>query len=254
MVCDPIPAGVGQAPLPDDEEERLAELERLCILDSAAEERFDRLTDLAAEIAEVPIALVSLVDRERQWFKSCRGLDAPETPRDVAICAHTIHEPEWLIVPDTTRDERFRRNPLVTGAPCIRFYAGTVLRGPTGLAVGTLCVMDREPRNLGEPTRSLLRRVADMVEIEMHTRSERADIRDRLEIAVRELQRERRQALEQDEVKSEFFARVSHELRTPLNAILGYAEMIEEDAQTATKVPCTPTPDGSAPRASTCAP
>lgn len=135
--------------IPADESERLAELAALDVLDTAAEESFDSLARLAAFICGTPIALVSLVDAERQWFKARVGLSATETPRDISFCAHAITNPDRLfVVTDASKDERFRENPLVTGDPDIRFYAGMPLKTGEGSAVGTLCVIDRVPREL----------------------------------------------------------------------------------------------------------
>ena len=135
-------------PTPVDELARLEALHRLEILDSEAEQAFDDLTALAAEICGTPISLISLVDADRQWFKSRVGLELQETPRNVSFCAHAILDDEILVVPDTEADARFAGNPLVAGAPEIRFYAGKPLVTSEGYAVGTLCVMDRTPRDL----------------------------------------------------------------------------------------------------------
>lgn len=141
--------GAKPAPLPSNEIERLLELQAFRILDTLPEQPYDDITALAAEICGTPIALVSLVDEKRQWFKSRVGLDVPELSRDVAFCAYAILDAsEPLVVPDATADERFRTNPLVTGEPGIRFYAGAPLVTRTGNAVGTLCVIDREHRDL----------------------------------------------------------------------------------------------------------
>lgn len=137
------------APLLPTEEARLAELNSYAVLDTAPAQVFDDITFLASRICDTPIALISLVDEKRQWFKSRVGLEATETPRDLAFCAYAIWDPtELLIVPDATQDERFSFNPLVTSDPNIRFYAGAPLLTGSGNALGTLCVIDRVRREL----------------------------------------------------------------------------------------------------------
>ncbi len=136
------------APTPPCEVERLAALHRLNVLDTPPEGQFDDITRLVAAICEVPIALVSLIDSDRQWFKSKFGIDAPETHRDLAFCAHAILGDTLFVVPDTATDDRFRDNGLVTGEPNIRFYAGCPLTTPEGFKLGTLCAIDRVPRQL----------------------------------------------------------------------------------------------------------
>lgn len=144
------------APLPRNEAERLAALYRYRILDTAAEAEFDDFTNLAAHICEVPIALISLVDADRQWFKSRLGLDIAETPRDIAFCSHAIHDQGVFEVGDAREDARFLDNPMVTGAPGIRFYAGAPLVTDHGEAIGTLCVIDTAPRRISPAQKKAL--------------------------------------------------------------------------------------------------
>ncbi len=158
-----------EAARPADEAKRLAALRSLNILDTPAEERFDRITRLAQRLFELPIALISLVDANRQWFKSCQGLDVPETDRSDSFCAHTILEDDVLVIPDATADPRFSDNPLVTGAPFIRFYAGCPISGPDGSKLGTLCIIDRRPRQLNANQVAVLRDLTAWVSTEMST-------------------------------------------------------------------------------------
>ncbi len=138
-----------KAPLPPNEVERLNALRDYHLLDTEPEQDYDDLVRLAARICGTAIATVALIDRDRQWFKAAVGTTTRETPRDVAFCAHTILKPdEMLVVPDATRDVRFSSNPLVTGAPRIRFYAGVPLRAATGEALGSVCVIDSAPKIL----------------------------------------------------------------------------------------------------------
>lgn len=152
---------------PANERQRVNTLRSLEILDTPAEERFDRLTRLARRLFDVPIALISLVDSNRQWFKSCSGLGVSETSREVSFCGHAIVNEQILMIPDASSDERFADNPLVTGAPHIRFYAGCPLRMGDGSNVGTLCLIDTRPRTLDAGDRELLRDLACMAEQEI---------------------------------------------------------------------------------------
>jgi phosphoribosyl 1,2-cyclic phosphodiesterase/DNA-binding response OmpR family regulator len=151
-----------RAQSPPDEAERLLALRELAILDTPSEERFDRVTRLASAALGVPIAMVSLVDQDRQWFKSCRGLNTRETPRDAAFCAHVVHLRTELVVPDALQDDRFADNPLVASDPRVRFYAGAPLILPNGRCIGTLCVLDTRPRQLDPRELTILRDLRDL--------------------------------------------------------------------------------------------
>ncbi len=152
---------------PPNEETRLETLRALKLLDSEPEERFDRLTRLAKRMFGVPISLVSIVDLNRQWFKSRQGLDATETPRDISFCGHAILGDDIFIIPDTHLDDRFCDNPLVMESPNIRFYAGAPLKVINGSTLGTLCIIDREPREFSDEDLCLLQDLARMAEQEI---------------------------------------------------------------------------------------
>jgi GAF domain-containing protein len=154
------------APLPPNETERIAALHALNILDTPPEERFDRLTRITRRAFHVPIALVSMVDTSRQWFKSSGGLSFCETSRDISFCAYAILDEDILHVENATKDERFSDNPAVKGEPKIRFYAGCPLR-VNSFKMGTLCIVDRKPRLFTEEDRQLLRDLAAIVEQEL---------------------------------------------------------------------------------------
>lgn len=153
--------------IPHDEQVRLETLRSLDVLDSLAEDRFDRLTRMAKRMFNVPIALVSLVDENRQWFKSCIGLDVSETSRDISFCGHAILGNEIFVIPDAAKDERFADNPLVLNEPGFRFYAGCPLKVINGSKIGTLCIIDRVPRIFSQEDAGLLKDLAGMVEKEL---------------------------------------------------------------------------------------
>jgi len=168
------------APILQNESKRLKVLWQYEVLDTVPEEVFDDLTELAARICEAPIALISLVDEKRQWFKSKVGVSVSETSRDLSFCAYAITQSDLFIVPDATRDQRFANNPLVTSDPKIRFYAGAPLITPDGHALGTLCVIDKVPRELRLEQKQALRILARHVvsQLELRRRScELVDIR-----------------------------------------------------------------------------
>lgn len=193
----------------DNEKERLEALYELDVLDTEAEQSFDKITQTVSKILGVPISLVSLVDEDRQWFKSCYGLDATQTGREESFCAHTLTNPEILHIPDATKDDRFRGNILVTGAPHIRFYLGVPLVTSSGHAIGTLCAIDTAPRN-------------DITEEQILTLSTFAD----LVMSQLELRQRNKKINATNNTKSAFFAGMSHEIRTPLNGILGAATLL----------------------------
>lgn len=158
-----------QAPdIPRHEHARLAILRSLDILDTRAEERFDRITRMARQLFDVPVALVSLVDENRQWFKSCIGLSAREGPRETSFCGHAILGDDVFVIPDASRDERFADNPQVVGGPRIRFYAGCPLKAPDGHKLGTLCAIDHKPRHFDQDEVAALRDLASIVENELN--------------------------------------------------------------------------------------
>ena len=159
------------APLPDDEDHRVQRLNDLEVLDTPHESRFDRYTQEVSELLDMPVALVSLVDTDRQWFKSAHGIDLTETPRDMSFCAHAILDNEVLQVPDAMDDGRFAENPAVAGDPRVRFYAGAPLELSDGSTVGTLCVIDYRPRLLTQAQLDELRRLAGLVATELETPS-----------------------------------------------------------------------------------
>ena len=163
----PIMPSMLPAPLPANDDERLRALRELLILDTPPEQRFDRIVAFAAEEFEVPIALLSLVDRNRQWFKARIGLDVCETGRDISFCGHAIVSDDTLLIPDTLADPRFADNPLVTEAPFIRFYAGAPLQPQPGLRVGTLCLIDTRPRQFDAMDLAILASLRDLAEAEL---------------------------------------------------------------------------------------
>jgi signal transduction histidine kinase len=189
------------APKPHNEAQRIDTLRGYNILDTKREADFDDLTRIASQICGTPMALVTLVDEDRQWFKSAVGLDAPETSREVAFCAHAILQDKVFEVPDAHRDIRFHDNALVTGAPHLRFYAGAPLQTPDGHALGTLCVLDRTPRNLSEDQKAALEALARQAMGQMELRK-----------ALQDAERTSR-------YRSRLMAVMGHDLKQPVNVI-----------------------------------
>jgi signal transduction histidine kinase len=218
------------APIPSNEQARLAELYRFDLLDTVPEAAFDRLTTLAAEIFDAPYSVITLVDKSRHWFKSAAGMPRGEIPRGNGFCGHTIMTDAVMVVADATMDLRFAADPIVNGEAGVRFYAGAPLTLSSGFRIGTLCVMDTEARPDGLSAREI------------------SILEDMAGLAVREIEFRSKSALEADEVgaelenaqaaKDQFLQMLSHELRTPLNAIIGFSNLIEVEADDAGNEKC----------------
>jgi signal transduction histidine kinase len=208
------------ASLPPDEAERLGALQRTGLLDTDPEERFDRLVRIARALFQVPIAMVTLVDADRQWQKSCLGLELRELPRTISFCAHAVLSDQALVVSDTTADPRFADNPLVTGEPSIRFYAGQPIHSPDGRRLGTLCLMDRVARVMDEDHLTMLHDVAAIVEEELGG-APSSEQEAQLRAVTDELDRLLR-------VKGDLVSIVGHEFRTALTGIQGFSEMMKD--------------------------
>lgn len=168
------------APMPTTDAARVAALEKYAILDTEPEQAFDDLTLLASYVCKTPIALISLVDEDRQWFKSKVGLSVSETPREIAFCSTAIQQSDVMIVPDTLLDDRFRNNPLVVSDPRIRFYAGAPLINEEGYALGTLCVVDRAPRELVPEQKEALQALSRLVLAQLEFRRNLALLKEAL--------------------------------------------------------------------------
>lgn len=207
--------------IPQYESERLKALEAYQILDTLPEREFDSITEIASFICQTPISLISLIDKDRQWFKSNLGLDATETPRDHAFCAHAINHPESpFVVEDSSLDDRFADNPLVTGDPHVRFYVGAPLVTSEGHAIGTLCVIDLVPRKLTEAQLKALRALADQVIAQLELRKKLHE----LELLKLKLQ--------EKNLETERFAHlISHDLKAPLRSLVSLSELIFEESE-----------------------
>ncbi len=232
MAVDEHPGcGAVPAAMPADESARLVDLQSYDILDSLPESAFDDLTRLAAHICGTPISLVSLVDSDRQWFKSRRGLSATETPRDVAFCAHAIHDDELFHIEDTLVDDRFRDNPLVRDEPKIRFYAGAPLKTPTDYRVGTLCVIDRQPRRLNDAQRTMLQALSRQVVALMELRKSAAlalKQKEALEERSRRLARSNTDLELANKQLRQFNYIASHDLQEPIRMVSSYMGLLKK--------------------------
>ncbi|MGC1506864.1 GAF domain-containing sensor histidine kinase [Ketobacter sp. MCCC 1A13808] len=198
-----------------DEEQRLAALYQYQILDTPRDPAFDELTELAADLFDAPIAVVNFIDNGRQWFKSEIGLGVRETPLETSFCAHALLQQDMLVVPDTHTDARFANNPLVTGPPNIRFYAGAVLKNPDGYAIGTLCILDYHCREFSESQRRTLRVLANQVMSQLEHRK----LLSASKLANKQLSRLNERLEARDRANAQFLAMISHELRNPLSPL-----------------------------------
>ncbi|HEU4407862.1 MAG TPA: GAF domain-containing protein [Polyangiaceae bacterium] len=216
---------MASAPLPDDEAKRLEALRAYGILDTAPERAYDDLARLAGAICATPVALVTLVDEGRQWFKARLGLDVVETPRDVSFCAHAILRDGLFVVDDAFDDSRFADNPLVRGDPFIRFYAGAPLRARGGDRLGTVCVIDHIPRRLTAGQREALSALGRQAEAQLELGRRAAEI-----AAGARREREAREAFEAARRREERVRRCVHDLKRPLDSVVASAgRLLERD-------------------------
>ncbi|QYM79713.1 response regulator [Horticoccus luteus] len=232
--------------LSPSESARLAVLRSYDVLDTSPEREYDDLVALAAEICDAPLAAISFVDETRQWFKARIGLADTETPRDISFCSHAIAQPghDLFVVPDAQKDQRFATFANVTGAPHIRFYAGAPLVTPDGSALGSLCVIDRVPRDLSpaqlRALRVLRRHVVNSLELRRLALAQRSTI-TALERTRTELEAARFAADAATRAKSQFLATMSHEIRTPMNAVIGMATVLSGSPLDADQRECVDT-------------
>lgn len=223
---------MGQSPKQKQEEERLAELKSFEILDTPSETIYDQITSLASVMCDTPIALVSLVDQDRQWFKSTIGIDVHETPRNVSFCSHAILQEDILEIKDATTDERFKNNPLVQGDPNIRFYAGAPLETPRGYRVGTLCVIDSKPHELTPEQKNGLKILARQVVDQLELKKLNAE----LTAANKKLEKQQELLVNKARLQSigELASGICHQINNPLAIIVGKSmilkSMIQDDS------------------------
>ncbi|WP_161316657.1 GAF domain-containing sensor histidine kinase [Sneathiella litorea] len=242
------------AKLPADEANRLERLRGYNILDTETETSFDSITRIISKTIGVPISLVSLIDEHRQWFKSHYGINVRETPRDMAFCAHAILQEEVFVVNNALEDIRFHDNPIVAAGPSFRFYAGAPLITPDGFKIGTLCAIDRKPRELSEDHQQLLTELAGIVIDELELRKTREDalrINEDLQNKIAELMdtqerletqstvlvdlaeneaRLKTKLTKEIAIKDRFFSIIAHDLKSPFNSLLGFSDFLSKRA------------------------
>jgi signal transduction histidine kinase len=211
------------------EDRRIAALHAYGILDTPREEEFDAIVKVVSTICGAPISVINLIDRDRQWFKAEVGLGVRETPLPASICAHALLQPDLFIVPDTLEDRRFADNPLVTGVPHLRFYAGALLETPDGLPLGTICVLDYKPRQLDDSQKALLRLMAQQImklfELRRINASERR-ARKRAEVRAETTSTQLLDAAREAGLREQFIAVLGHDLRNPLASIKAGTELM----------------------------
>ncbi len=221
-----------KAPIPKNEKFRLKSLQKLKILDTAPEDRFDRITNLASRLFDVPIATLTLVDSNREWFKSVCGLNKRESDRAISFCGHAMLAEDIFIIPDATKDPRFADNPMVIGKPFIRFYAGVPIFSSDGHRMGTFCIKDRKPRVFSKKDQELLKALASWSQTELNYH----DLAKALETA-KELEKERKALIEQKAQKKQlaqqyhFTSVISHQLRTPVSNALAALEVMLQNRE-----------------------
>lgn len=207
-----------------DEPQRLEAIKRYKILDTPPEKEFDELVKLASLICNAPISLISLLEKERQWFKAKVGVNITETPAELSFCSHAIQSDDVLIVNDAREDERFASNPQVMSDPNIRFYAGMPLITPDGFRLGTLCVIDTVPRTLSEDQifslQVLGRQVIQQLELKLHVRD--------LTKSIGKIHRQNKELNRLNQVSNKLISIISHDLRSPLTSLKGFLELLND--------------------------
>lgn len=216
-----------KVPIPKDEPDRLIDLHQFAILDTLPEAEFDHIALLASQICQTPIAVISLVDSDRQWFKSKVGLSFSETSRDVAFCAHAIMQHDLFIVSDASKDKRFVDNPLVCAEPKLRFYAGAPLISADDHALGTLCVMDKVPRELSDGQKEALRTLSQAVMRQLESRRRIRELEGRLRDVNHEtqfLKKSTKEARSASRTRCKFLAKAAHEVNATAREIASVIE------------------------------